>query len=73
MIERAGYYIVKDTESGISDTKMGDSEGNDGKGRRFARFYNNGYRTKTPEGLEFVYQNTIGDRVRREPSFCVTV
>lgn len=63
-IEQAGFHIVKDTGDETNEAKEGDTGRKDGKGRRFARFYNNGYRTKTPEGLEFVYQNIIGDRVR---------
>ncbi|KAJ2992529.1 hypothetical protein NUW58_g2134 [Xylaria curta] len=55
-IERAGFYLIKDEETGDAGQRRGV-----GKGRRFARFYDAGYRTKTPEGLDFVIQNTIGD------------
>ncbi|CAG9956759.1 unnamed protein product [Clonostachys rosea f. rosea IK726] len=61
-IERAGLYIVKDAEDRSNDGKEKESRRDVGKGEQFAQFYNNGYLTKTPEGLEFVYQNTIGDK-----------
>lgn len=57
-IERTGLYLVKDT---VEET---DAEEVAGKGKRFAQFYNAGYYTKTPQGLDFVFRNTMGDTVR---------
>ncbi|KAI0404023.1 hypothetical protein F4802DRAFT_569439 [Xylaria palmicola] len=55
-IERAGFYLVQDKEPGVVRPRR-----DAGKGRRFAEFYDAGYRTKTPAGLNFVIQNSIGD------------
>lgn len=65
-IERSGVHLVKDAEE--------PEHGRDtGKGGQFAQFYNDGYYTKTPKGLEFVFQNTIGDNVRVKVGFDVAV
>lgn len=58
LIEQAGFYLVKDQEAGDSEQRE-----NATKGTQFAKFYDAGYRTKTPEGLDFIFQNTLGDPV----------
>ncbi|EFY91630.1 hypothetical protein MAC_02220 [Metarhizium acridum CQMa 102] len=60
-IERAGYHIIKDAEHSKVNIGENESQRDMGKGRRFAQFYKEGYKTKTPNGLDFVYQNTIAD------------
>lgn len=57
-IERTGFHLSKDTDEESQAGKV------TGKGKRFAQFYNAGYYTKTPQGLDFVFQNTLGDTVR---------
>lgn len=57
-IERSGFYLIKDAAEETDAEKM------TGKGKLFAQFYNAGYYTKTPQGLDFVFQNTMGDTVR---------
>ncbi|ATY65412.1 hypothetical protein A9K55_002149 [Cordyceps militaris] len=55
-IERTGVYLVKDAEEEENNAKEVV-----GKGRRFARFFNEGYYTRTPQGLDFVFRNTMND------------
>ncbi|KAM3549293.1 hypothetical protein ARSEF4850_008934 [Beauveria asiatica] len=57
-IERAGFYLAKDTDEETDAEKV------TGKGQRFAQFYNAGYYTKTPQGLDFVFRNIWGDTPR---------
>ena len=66
-IERTGFHVVKDAEEDTNDAEgINDAQKFAGKGKRFAQFYNAGYYTRTPQGLDFVYQNTVGDIVRLE-------
>ncbi len=62
-IEQTGFSLVKDPD------EESDVERSAGKGQRFAEFYNAGYYTKTPQGLDFVFQNTMGDTVRFKARF----
>lgn len=57
-IERSGFYVLKDQE-----TENSDQGGYSTKGRLFAKFYDEGYRTKTTDGLDFIIRNTLGDIV----------
>lgn len=85
-IEQTGSYLVKDADKGTNDAEetrdaveTTDAEETTdagkvaGKGRLFAEFYEAGYYTKTPQGLEFVYQNTKGDTVRLKATLTTTV
>jgi hypothetical protein len=64
-IERTGFYLVKDASDGPTDSEeTNETRRNTGKGKLFAQFYNAGYYTRTPQGLEFCFQNTYGDTVR---------
>lgn len=65
-LERAGFYLIKDNDEGRTD-----SEDFTGKGKLFAQFYDAGYYTKTPQGLEFIFQNTWGDTVRFREALCL--
>lgn len=67
-IEQVGVFVVKDADDRSSDAADREGKKVIGKGNRFAQFYNNGYPIRTPEGLEFVYKNTMGDEVRIESS-----
>lgn len=61
-IERTGLYLVKDRVEQTNDAEgQRDVARSAGKGKGFARFFREGYYTKTPKGLDFVYQNTKGD------------
>ncbi|CAI6043491.1 unnamed protein product [Clonostachys chloroleuca] len=60
-IEQVGIFVVKDADDRSSDATDREGKKVIGKGNRFAQFYNNGYPIRTPEGLEFVYKNTMGD------------
>lgn len=51
-IELSGFCLAKDEET--------EDAGARNKGRLFAKFYAAGYRTKTPDGLDFIFRNTIG-------------
>jgi hypothetical protein len=57
-IEILGLYLVKEPEAMSSEQISTHT-----KGRQFAKFYEDGYRTKTPGGLEFIFQNSLGDDV----------
>ncbi|KAH7016275.1 uncharacterized protein B0I36DRAFT_254484 [Microdochium trichocladiopsis] len=57
-IEQSGLYLVKDQDA-EDQTQTEIST----KGRQFALFYDAGYHTKTPEGLDFIIHNTLGDPV----------
>lgn len=70
-IERSGFHLVKDPNEGPKDVdETSDAPRRAGKGKRFAQFYSAGYYTKTPQGLDFVFQNTMGDTVRLKVSLC---
>ncbi|KAJ6782353.1 hypothetical protein PWT90_03428 [Aphanocladium album] len=55
-IERTGCHLVKD-----ADEEADDATETTGKGTRFALFFNAGYYTKTPQGLDFVFHNSFKD------------